>query len=597
MEKIQIFFLFLFLSISKIYEKEFSNKENINKINEPSICEQNLDNDYNNYVLKDIYNRSKLDLEGGYYRFINDNPELIYIFESNLTDIIINYPQNNGFKNINVLEYGSNLTIDNYSPENIYISSIPKKNIKIELLFTNNYDKHYLKQVFSNIKIIETKENNLILTFDSFDEYHEVLYAKYENGSISPQDIYLKNNAKFHKINIKEDIITLYNHSTYIIKNEVNEFYFSSLEMFITQQQKNQEEEIILNERDEKYLYLNKDKTYTIKLNNISNYRIMKLSSKTRNSKITMNDNIILDKEKIYYELEMDKTLNLKIENADALIEFLYYLGNEKVINSLEIYKEKIDEYSNGTLIKLGSPDDYIVKLESNLNKAFGASIYGKFGKGNYHYYSEECQKIFYFGFTIEETIKRDLYQNINYKNEESFMVYINVYKEDQKQSIYLSIYSSNLNISKLNAANFTYIDIDPQTTYKFIIENDNEYNFKVVLEDKNNKESYYPIYTLENGTNYNDLEISVKNEGNNKNTPVYVNYNKNWPKDKKVQLIIVADEAYNILKVIYIISSIFILICFVIVIFSLRKLVKNAKNIGRDSSEGKDELINKVEE
>ena len=335
-------------------------------------------------------------------------------------------------------------------------------------------------------------------------------------------------------------------------------------------------------DKDNKYLYLNKDKNYKLNLNQINYSRMIKLSRKTINSKITINSEIILNKENMYYKLENESVLNLRVENEDALIEFLYNLGDEKVFDKLEVHKEKLN--TNKILIKLDSPDEYIIKLESDLSKSFGTSIYGEIGKENYHYYSSECHSNLIFGFSYEESFRKDKFKNVNAKDGEFYMLYLYYEKTNNEQPIYLTYYPKNLNISSLNAANYTYYEIKNNVTYKFIIENDDSFTFTMDIDD-NDIKSYNPLFTFENKTNFNELKLVMKNEGNNKNTPVYFNYYQNWEKKDDVMMIIIAGKAKSILLVIYIVSIILILVFFALVVLAVMKIIKIQKDKAEDSN------------
>ncbi len=561
----RITFIFLFICIYQLF-----------------ICEiiTNINEDYDVIRLKEDLNQRGYDIIKSAYKFINENISLIYIFESEAdSNLIIQDENSKGLKTLNILKYNSYLTI-NKTGENtrIKVSSIPSTNVNIELLIGNNYDKLYLKQKFTNIRIIEAQDN-LISTFDSFDGNQEVYFVKYTDD-IVPKDFYPINKYLVPKINIKDEIIKLESGSTYIIINDVTEFYFSSLEFYINQENSNTD--INLVDDNEKYLYLNKDKNYTLNLNQIKNSRMIKLSRKTINSKITIHDNIILNKENIYYKLENEGVLNLKVENEDALIEFLYNFGDEKVFDKLEVHKEKLN--TNKILIKLDSPDEYIIKLESDLSKSFGTSIYGEIGKENYHYYSSECHSNLIFGFSYEESFKKDKFKNVNAKDGEFYMLYLYYEKTNNEQPIYLTYYPKNLNISSLNAANYTYYEIKQNVTYKFIIENDDSFTFTMDIDD-NDIKSYNPLFTFENKTNFNELKLVMKNEGNNKNTPVYINYYQNWEKKDDVMMIIIADKAKSILLVIYIVSIILILVFFALVVLAVMKIIKIQKDKAEDSN------------
>lgn len=599
MKKLYLFFIVLFFFIIKLNEcSENTNNNQIPFANNIEYSEDSkklfkmLEEGYTEIKLNDEMDRKEYKIVYSAYKFKNENSKLTFIVESYSDNLIIQNENSKGLKNINIIEFNDFLTVNKTGNLDglVKITSIPNSNLYIELLFDNNYDNLFLKQKFTNIKIIETIADNLIAVFDSFDENHEVYYAKYSKDTMSPKDIYPINGDKFTTINIKKDIVNLEKESVYIIINKVSEYYLSSLEFFITQKD-NKKEEIILINDTEKYLYLNKDKTYNINLNKIKNSRLIKLSSKTINSKITINNNIKLDKENIYYELNKNTEIQLKIENEDALIEILYYFGKEKVFNEVKIDHQKIDEVSSSLqiLIKHYPLDDYIIKLESDLNKSFGTSIYAKFGKGNYHYYSIECHQSLNFGFTYEETIKIDKSENIKVENDEYYMIYLYILKSEY-QPIYLSYYPKNydsFNKTELNGAKFSNSELDLKYAYEYVIKNDDTYKFELSIKDKDKIQSYYPIYILDNKTVINDLKLELKNEGDNKNTSVYINFYKNWPKDDEVSLIVMAGKAKSILTAIYVISGILIAASAIFCIWEIMKIIKTKND---------DSLINDTE-
>lgn len=235
-------------------------------------------------------------------------------------------------------------------------------------------------------------------------------------------------------------------------------------------------------------------------------------------------------------------------------------------------------------MIKLDSPDDYIIKLESDLSKSFGTSIYGKISKENYHYYSIECDKSLIYGFSFEESIKKDKFTNVNAKGGEFYMLYLYIDKTNEEQPLYLTYYPKNLNVSSLNAANYTYFEIKHNVTYKFIVENDDSFTFTMNIKDKELK-LYNPLFTFENKTDFNEAKLVMKNEGNNKNTPVYINYYQNWEKKDDVMMTVIADKAKSILLVIYIIAIILILVFFALVVLAVMKIIKIQKDKAEDSN------------
>ena len=577
--------------------------------NNDEICfNSKIDNFENNFQIDDVDTtielKDKMDRNvtiiepKASYKFININPELIYIFETDSNDLDLNLNNSKALKKLNRLVYNRFLTVNNLGSESkqIKITSISSLNINIEQLTEYKYDDVTMKKKFSNVYIIDTKDNtNLISFFDSFEDYNEVYYTKYSPENISPKDIHPIKLDKFTKIE-KGKLITLDKSSTYIIIDKVFDYYFSSFEYFISPME-NLENNIKLKESNEKHLYLDINSAggnFIIDTSNITGTRLIRLSTKTKDSKITINDNYILDKNNMYYELKKDQEFQFKVENQNALIEFLYNFGNETSYNYIEENNKTLDNaLIISILIKLDFPRDYIIKFDSNKNKAFGVSICGKNSKGNYHYYSYECLSKLIFGFSYEETIKKEKYQNISLKENETYNLYINIRKTDLNQNIYLTYYPvntiTNFVESNLNSANFSNTELLHNTTYKYQIEGDDKYIFDLTIDNKDNKEMYYPIYTLNNKSIYNEFHFEIKNEENITNNSVYINYHKNWP-EGDVTIRIISRKAEKILISIYIASGVFIAAFLVLSIIPIVIIIRKRK----ENSEINDvELIN----
>ena len=577
--------------------------------NNDEICfNSKIDNFENNFQIDDVDTtielKDKMDRNvtiiepKASYKFININPELIYIFETDSNDLDLNLNNSKALKKLNRLVYNRFLTVNNLGSESkqIKITSISSLNINIEQLTEYKYDDVTMKKKFSNVYIIDTKDNtNLISFFDSFEDYNEIYYTKYSPENISPKDIHPIKLDKFTKIE-KGKLITLDKSSTYIIIDKVFDYYFSSFEYFISPME-NLENNIKLKESNEKHLYLDINSAggnFIIDTSDITGTRLIRLSTKTKDSKITINDNYILDKNNMYYELKKDQEFQFKVENQNALIEFLYNFGNETSYNYIEENNKTLDNaLIISILIKLDFPGDYIIKFDSNKNKAFGVSICGKNSKGNYHYYSYECLSKLIFGFSYEETIKKEKYQNISLKENETYNLYINIRKTDLNQNIYLTYYPvntiTNFVESNLNSANFSNTELLHNTTYKYQIEGDDKYIFDLTIDNKDNKEMYYPIYILNNKSIYNEFHFEIKNEENITNNSVYINYHKNWP-EGDVTIRIISRKAEKILISIYIASGVFIAAFLVLSIIPIVIIIRKRK----ENSEINDvELIN----
>ena len=589
MQKQNFIFFILVLIVFQIVECESMTNNNENYIHSNKENQKNyfqINDDYEIMNLKDEMNRNEISLDNKAYKFINDNSDLIYIFETN-SRIDIKNKDSNAFIELNILEYGEDnyLIMSSQSNENVKITSIPNSNVYIEQLFGENFDELLLKQKFTNIKIIQTNTNNLISSFDSFDENNDIYYAKYSVDNFNPKDIHPINVNSFTKIDKKKDLITLDMKSTYIIINKVYEQYLSSFEYFIAPEINNNNE-INLVKDSEKYIYLNTNKEYKINTKDIKNPRLIKLSDKTKNSVITINDDKI-DKDNIFYELKKDEEYVVKVRDENALIEFLYDIKEDgkEIFNDIETLNTTIN--GNSILLKFDTLHDYVIKLTSDLNKSFGASICYKFGKGNYHYYSEECKEVLTFGFSYEDTIKKEKFNNITLRKDELYMAYINIYRNNTP--IYLSYYPTNFNESWLNSANFSNTELEPKHKFKYIIQGKDKYILDLNI-DKDEIKSYSPIFTLVNRTFHNETHLEIKNEDDSKNFTVYINYHKNWPQDKDITIRIISNHAENILLGIYIAGGILMVACFVIAIIAIAIMIRKR----RESSENNEsELLN----
>lgn len=589
MQKQNFIFYILVLIVFQIVECESMTNNNENDIHSNKENQKNyfqINDDYEIMNLKDEMNRNEISLNNKAYKFINDNSDLIYIFETN-SRIDIKNKDSNAFIELNILEYGEDnyLIMSSQSNENVKITSIPNSNVYIEQLFGENFDELLLKQKFTNIKIIQTNTNNLISSFDSFDENNDIYYAKYSVDNFNPKDIHPINVNSFTKIDKKKDLITLDMKSTYIIINKVYEQYLSSFEYFIAPEINNNNE-INLVKDSEKYIYLNTNKEYKINTKDIKNPRLIKLSDKTKNSVITINDDKI-DKDNIFYELKKDEEYVVKVRDENALIEFLYDIKEDgkEIFNDIETLNTTIN--GNSILLKFDTLHDYVIKLTSDLNKSFGASICYKFGKGNYHYYSEECKEVLTFGFSYEDTIKKEKFNNITLRKDELYMAYINIYRNNTP--IYLSYYPTNFDESWLNSANFSNTELEPKHKFKYIIQGKDKYILDLNI-DKDEIKSYSPIFTLVNRTFHNETHLEIKNEDDSKNFTVYINYHKNWPQDKDITIRIISNHAENILLGIYIAGGILMVACFVIAIIAIAIMIRKR----RESSENNEsELLN----
>ena len=595
MENKTFIILTVVLLLFQLYKSEiltYNSEICINTNNENFEKNFQFDDADETIELKDEWNRKIQFLDPKFYKFINKNSEFIYIFESASDDLKMNFANSSALKRLNRLEFNNFLIVDCTTCKNgtIYITSIPKSNVSIQQLTENKYDTLKVEQIFSNIYIFETQNNiDSISLFDSFEDYNEIYYTKYSSENMSPKDIHPMNPDKFKKIE-KGELITLDKNSTYIIINKVLDYYFSSFEYFISPKEK-LTQFIYLKENNEKHLYLDINSTgkyFTINTNHIKGTRLIRLSTKTKNSKITINDTYTLDKNNMYYELKKGLNYIFKVEEQNALIEFLYNFGNETSYYYIEENNRTLDNNLKvSILIKLEFSGDYIIKLDSNQSMPFGVSICGKKGKGNYHYYSFECLNDLKYVYSYEETIKKEKIQDIVPKECETYTLYINIERKFENQSINLTYYPTNtithLIESHLNSANFSNTELLHNITYKYIVQGEDTYIFDLTIDNKYNKEMYFPIYIFSNNkSSYNGTHFELKNEEKNINKFVYINYYRNWPEgDAKIRII--SHHAEHILTIIYSVSgallAVFLVLSIIPIVIIIKKRKENKNN------------------
>lgn len=146
------------------------------------------------------------------------------------------------------------------------------------------------------------------------------------------------------------------------------------------------------------FLYLEKDKTYTLDFQNNSIQKIIKLSRKTLDSKVvvkTEKEETELNQDLLYYKIneEFTGSLTLEIKENDAFLEFLSSVKNDEDIEikknegNNKIKKNKINIVFDYT------QEDFFISLFSD--KPFKYSFSYGFSKDeNYFYDSDSNVKI-----------------------------------------------------------------------------------------------------------------------------------------------------------------------------------------------------------
>ena len=187
-------------------------------------------------------------------------------------------------------------------------------------------------------------ENKSIAYFDSFDKNSKVYISESRQKNVIEEDIRI--NGKFKEIEP--------NH-IYLIKNEI--FDLSDFKKYINPIYSDKTHINII-EDDTNFFYLNKDSTYFFHFQQSLKNIILKLSSKTFNSKVIIKNNDNSESKELnqnspYYILDKNfkGNLTLNINKNDAFIELLFNYGDYEVLTD-----EKKEEYKinkNIEIIKL----------------------------------------------------------------------------------------------------------------------------------------------------------------------------------------------------------------------------------------------------
>ena len=209
--------------------------------------------------------------------------------------------------------------------------------------------------------IIETTVESMAY-FDSIDKISVIYISKDYQKGISQDDERIT--GKFYKIepNVK-----------YYVKNLLYFDLPSNFKRYLYPLDLSKEE-IKIDDYSFNYLYLQKDKTYTLNFEKNSMKKMIALSRKTLNAKITINkdnEKIELNKNNIYYKLNdvFKGTLILEVKEDNAFIEFLSGMNDfddYKLIEGTFLTNHEITSETSILIIEYTQKDIYL-SLNSDL--------------------------------------------------------------------------------------------------------------------------------------------------------------------------------------------------------------------------------------
>lgn len=370
------------------------------------------------FIFEDAYKNSFNIDKNETLELIIVNHEQYYLFEAS-EDYINKYPKISFIK-------GSQSVIINKDKQAKNNFSVNISSIKTDLNILSVKNENFLyNQIFlfekKKIIIFQSKKEHILFFMNIFNnEAYRIKYAIY-NDSMTYQDILNINDKYF--IDYSGDFFTLNKDQMYIIY--FNDSSYNQALVNINPIESNQI--IIPKKQYINYLYLKKGNSYSIQFMDSSLDIMLKLSRNTSNSKIAIDNNkVVLDDKNVYYHNEKNKTLKIKVDENDAILEFIYNLTDNKEYEIFNLEKLKFNLTEELNIIKIPKNVKKIdIKVKAGNESAY--AIYHGYSILPFcHFFglAEENKMKFNFNFTIN-----DPYDNeINIKDDEYYIVMFEIF-------------------------------------------------------------------------------------------------------------------------------------------------------------------------
>ena len=401
---------------STIYEKEIDNEITVKKDKEEILSFLNpnftyfIISDYD-FVYEDNFLKTKL------YCF---NPQL---FQS---------------KNI-FLNKGKNITEDVKVKIKSFKNDVNCRVIRNENNFLINNIIQVNNETIQEVLFFES-DKDYILYLNSEDGNSQIYGSEY-NNSIQPEYIVNLNTDKFN--NIMNKIITINKDTLYILLRKINGF--SSLNYLIQPLDIKNNEIILKNSTKVYFSYLQKDKTYTIKINSPLSKAVIKLSRNSLSSELIItnketNEEKKINKDNLYYE--MNSEISIKVTQSDSLIEFLYQYHK----NISQLKDESKTKYLLNNKTTKGNVFIIFNSSQTEVNLSISIESENEF---NYYFtsgfaklpffiiprdYSEK--KVKKMSFIVKNPFKD---KNIKLEKDENYAILISVNTNDINNPIFLN--------------------------------------------------------------------------------------------------------------------------------------------------------------
>ena len=229
----------------------------------------------------------------------------------------------------------------------------------------NSYQKlNHIEMIYTNRSFIINTNETSIAFFDSFD-FGSIIYISKDINEFNTQ------NDK----RITGQFVIIEQNVTYYVRIYlINSNLISNLRQYLYPENL-LEKSISIKGKELSFLYLKKDKNYSLDFKeNTINKRIIKLSTKTLNSKIIINNETELNKTNLYYELENNfkGILKLEIRDNDSFIEFLSSEENFDIFTNISLTNYEVKKNTNVIIIEK-TQKNFELKLYSD--KPFDFSL------------------------------------------------------------------------------------------------------------------------------------------------------------------------------------------------------------------------------
>ena len=384
-----------------------------------------LQNEAENLIEINIEKEKEYDIKPNTpYAFIISNDKYLYCFSSLLDNIFYIKNQEN-----NTFEVRPNETFFEKG-EKIYVNASYKETTKIKISPTPIYNElNSFETINENQYFFIKSEKNSIAYFDSFDQNSKVYISEFRQKKIFDDDKRI--NSKF---------IEIESNKMYLIKNVI--FDVSVFKKYFYPFNLDEGEININNDNNKNFFYLIQNKTYTFDFGSNNINKMIKLSSKTLNSKIKIQKDSEkevkeLNKTFPYYKIDENfkGKLFLNVEENNGFIEFLSNKGDYEILRDEKKENYKIQKEIE--LIKIPyTSKSFKILFKSKKNFNYSLSL-GLSNDEKYYYSSNSNLKI--NSKKNEEMLTYlALFKNIDLLKDEFLYLSINFEKE-QNQDIFIS--------------------------------------------------------------------------------------------------------------------------------------------------------------